>query len=91
MRLARLSIREAPGPPTGHHTCRNFGVLIGVRKHLSIKQEHDDDDLEDLKGCICHLTAKLFIRGRDVKFKIIDLYTPSNSETQTRVFAKVRS
>jgi hypothetical protein len=43
-------IREASGLLIGHHRCRNFGVLIGVRKHLPIVQEH------------CDVTAKIMCR-----------------------------
>src|SRR5438876_6865960 len=53
---------------------RDAGVLIGIKTHLPIIEDHVE--VIGLEGWLVQLSVKLAIRGKGVKFKIFGVYAP---------------
>jgi exonuclease III len=58
----------------GYGRSRNGGIVIGIKQHLPIVQEHTDVPGTD--GRLLHITIKTLIRGKGIWIKVIGIYAP---------------
>jgi exonuclease III/cell division protein FtsB len=58
----------------GYGRLRNGGIVMGIKKHLPITQEHTD--IPGMDGRLLHLTIKTIIRGKGTRIKVIGVYAP---------------
>jgi hypothetical protein len=76
----------------GYGRSRNGGIVIGIKSHLPIVQEHTD--IPGIDGRLLHVTIKTVVRGKGVRIKVIGIYAPPylTDSTQAEDFlGKVRS
>jgi hypothetical protein len=76
----------------GYSRLRNGRIVIGVKRHLPIIQEHTD--VPGIDGQLLHITIKTVIRGKWTRIKVMGIYAPpcaSESAAATDFFQAIRS
>jgi exonuclease III len=76
----------------GYGRLRNGGIVIGVKRHLPIIQEHVE--VPGMDGRLLHITIKTVIRGKGTRIKVIGIYAPpcaSESAAAGDFFQAIRS